>query len=108
MDETENTGGKQDRPWLFKKGVSGNPNGRPKGSISLKTWAKKYLESLTDEEKMDFIEGLPKQEIWKMAEGNPHNTSDMKVELPPVPIMSLDGVQRNNSNQEDKGSHEEN
>ena len=70
--ESETSDKKQlDRPWLFKKGQSGNPAGRPKGSVGLKTWAKEYLASMTEEERMDFMEGLPKIDIWKMAEGNP-------------------------------------
>lgn len=74
------------RPWLFKKGQSGNPSGKPKGAISLKTWAKKYLQELTDEEKLTFIEGLNKVDIWKLAEGNPDTKSELKVtdELKPI------------------------
>lgn len=46
-EETDKTENKQnDKPWLFKKGQSGNPNGRPKGTFSLKTYAKKYLEEM--------------------------------------------------------------
>ena len=60
------------KPWLFQKGQpSANPKGRPKGTFSLKTYAKKYLQDMTDEEKLAFMDGLPKDVIWKMAEGNP-------------------------------------
>ena len=69
------------KPWLFKKGQSGNLNGRPKGTFSLKTYAKKYLEEMSDEEKLGFMEGLPKDVIWKMAEGNPKNETEMSGEL---------------------------
>lgn len=60
-----------DRPWLFQPGKSGNPSGKPKGTISLKTFAKKYIRGLSDKEKLEFMKGLPKELIWKMSEGNP-------------------------------------
>ena len=60
-----------EKPWLFKKGNSGGP-GRPKGK-SLKEYSREYLACLTDEERQTFLEGLPKIDIWKMAEGNPEN-----------------------------------
>lgn len=64
------------KPWLFKKGKSGNPAGRPKG-VTLKEYARDFLAKLTEEERQEFMEGLPKETIWKMAEGNPHNATDI-------------------------------
>lgn len=58
-----------DKPWLFKPGQSGNPGGRPKGSKSLKTYAKEYLLSLPDDEKLEYMAGMDKRAIWEMAEG---------------------------------------
>ncbi len=56
------------KPWQFKPGVSPNPNGRPKGAKSLKTYAKEYLLSLSDEEKLEYMKGMDKKTIWEMAE----------------------------------------
>jgi hypothetical protein len=64
-------------PWQFQPGKSGNPGGRPKGTVSLKTFAKKYLEQLTDEEKLEFMAGLDKDTVWKMAEGNPASSQEV-------------------------------
>lgn len=35
----------KEKPWLFKKGQSGNPAGRPKGSVSIVTKIKQIFES---------------------------------------------------------------
>ena len=68
---------KQLQPHVYRKGQSGNPDGRPKGSISLKQYAKQMLEQMTPDEREEFMEGLPKQFIWEMAEGKPENKTDV-------------------------------
>lgn len=69
-----------DKPWLWKKGISANPGGRPKGSVSLKVYVRNKILSMTDEEKEEFLDSLPKAEIWKMAEGNPETKNDIKID----------------------------
>lgn len=72
MDESDKHVPKQLKPYLWKKGQSGNLNGRPKGK-TLKEFAREYLESLPDDEKVDYLASLPTDIVWKMAEGNPKN-----------------------------------
>lgn len=85
------------KPWLFKKGQSGNPKGRTPGTIWLKEYARKYIMNLSDEEKEAFMDWLPKEVIWKMAEWNPRN--DGKIELT-IPTPILNALPINNSNKE--------
>lgn len=56
------------KPWQFQPGQSGNPGGKPPGTISLKTFAKNYLLKLNDEEKLEFLKGMNKDKVWEMAE----------------------------------------
>lgn len=85
MSDTGEQDEKQDyewlKPWQFQPGKSGNPAGRPKGSKSLKTFAKEYLLSLTDEEKMEFMKGMDKKIIWEMAEDKPGQGVNVSGEL---------------------------
>lgn len=74
--ETDNHVPKQLIPYLWKKGVSGNKKGRPKGK-TLKEFAKEYLMSLPDDEKVDYLASLPTEIVWKMAEGNPDSKNDL-------------------------------
>ena len=66
-------------PYRFKPGVSGNPDGRPKGAKSMKTWVKEYLQSLSEEERIEFINTQSGELVWKMAEGNPQTTTDVTL-----------------------------
>jgi len=96
---------KKQLPWLkdyqWKPGQSGNPNGRPLGR-TLKEWAKEFLMELPDEEKLAFLKELPPEIVWKMAEGNPHQSEDALVTIKlPKPI---DDVLKDDSVQEDQSS----
>jgi hypothetical protein len=72
-DQDENSDYSWLKPWQYKKGQSGNPGGRPVGSVSLKTYVKNKLLSMTDEQREEFLEGLDKKTIWEMAEDKPAN-----------------------------------
>ena len=67
---------KQLQPYMYKKGQSGNPNGRPEG-ISMKEYIRKNFRHMTDDEREEFLEGMNKKDIFEMAEGKP----DTKTEL---------------------------
>ena len=78
MDSDKQKNNTREKPWLWKKGQSGNLKGRPKGK-TLKEYAREYLACLTDEERDDFMDGLPKELIWKMAEGNPKQDTETEI-----------------------------
>lgn len=59
----------------FPKGVSGNPSGRPKGT--LKDYLRQKFCSMSDEEKEIFLSGVSPFDQFRMAEGNPHTTTDV-------------------------------
>ena len=90
MDESENNAGEQQeyskvpkqlRKYAFKKGISGNPDGRPKGAVSMKEYAKRYLEVMPEEDRVEFMNSLDPKIIWEMAEGKPKQDMDIQGEM---------------------------
>lgn len=76
-------------PHVYKKGQSGNPGGRPVGSVSMKQYVKNKLLSMTEEEREEFLEGVDKRTIWEMSEGKPKQDVEMSGELTSK-IISVD------------------
>lgn len=78
------------KPWQFKRGQSGNPGGKPKGTVSLKTFAKNYIQNLPDDEKLAFLEGIDKDKVWEMAEGKAKQDVGMDVTVTGPSLIRLD------------------
>lgn len=76
MNKPEKTGDKQeirDKSGRFKKGVSGNPKGKPAGTLSIKTKIRQRFEKNPKalKEFMNvLIEKYPGL-VWQMLEGRP-------------------------------------
>jgi hypothetical protein len=89
-------------PYQWKKGQSGNIMGRPPGK-SMKEYVRQYLERMTDEERDEWLEGLPKELIWKLAEGNPKQDTDVTSDGKKLQI-SFDAVflQKHTKPEDDK------
>ncbi len=65
-ENTEKTDEKQtEKPWLFKKGESGNPNGRPKGSVSVVSAIKRKLEEVPEGKTKTYLEYFVEQIMKK-------------------------------------------
>ena len=94
MDEETDNQTINNKPWLWKKGQSGNLAGRPKG-FSLKEWTRERLAKMTDEQRDAFLEGIPKAEVWKMSEGNPANATDITSAGKPIVMLAAEITEKN-------------
>jgi len=89
------------QPYMWKKGQSGNPSGRPKGK-TMKEYAKELLACQTEEERQNFLEGINKKDIWEMAEGKPQTDITSGGEkILPQPIINVLPNNSDNKNMPD-------
>lgn len=96
LEQLENRKAPQLQPYQFKKGQSGNPNGRPPGK-SLKERAKAMLNAMTEEEEQAFLEGIDKRVIWEMAEGKAEAKTDLTSGGKPFNLNVVNYGENNNS-----------
>lgn len=88
----ENSGRNEDG--TFKPGISGNPSGRPKGTM--KDYLRRKFTELSDEDKEKFLieNKVSGVDQIKLAEGQPHQTQDVTSDgqaLQPILVKFLDG-----------------
>ena len=92
----------------WEKGVSGNPDGRPKG-MTLKEHARARFLAMSPETKDKFLDRISPTDLWKMSEGNPAQdltSAGEKIEV--IPIYGGRTIQGYPSDPEDISTEPEN
>ena len=80
----------RDETGKFKPGFSGNPSGRPKGT--LKDYVRRYFMEMSDEDKAEWLvrNKINPIDIWKMGEGNPKQDTEIDATISGPGILRLD------------------
>lgn len=77
-DKPNKAGANRQPDGTFGPGNLANPEGRPKGK-TLKEFAREFLMKMDDKQKIEFLNSLSKDIVWKMAEGNPHQSVGAEI-----------------------------
>lgn len=77
------------KQYQWQKGQTGNAGGRPKGK-SLKTFAREMLESMSEEDKAEFMKGLDPKIVWEMAEGKAKQDMEIDARVSGPSAIKLD------------------
>ncbi len=106
----------------FMPGVSGNPAGKPKGTLSITSEMKKKLQEVPEGKKLSYLEAFimkmlrnaiddgdsaAQKLIWNYIDGMPKESKDIRVGELPIPILGND-VLIDASDEEDSAAEEEN
>ncbi len=93
-EKTENTDPKLSKPWQFKSGDewTGNKNGRPKGSISIKDRVRQWLDEHPEdlEKYVKYFANENRELSWQMLEGSPKSTSEVNTKSIHIEISGAD------------------
>lgn len=101
IDKPNNPVDNRNPDGTFGPNNNANPKGRPKGK-TMKEYAREFLMSMDDEAKKDFLNSLSKDIVWRMAEGNPHQTQDITSKGEAIiPIYGGNSLQGHNSDKKD-------
>ena len=108
----------------WKKGESGNPNGRPKGSVSVVEALKRKLEEVPEGQTKTYLELLVSRymknaiqdgdtqlirDLINRVDGMPTQRQETDITSGGIPLLStLKDVSNNNSSQEAQTTQEEN
>jgi hypothetical protein len=92
MEENNRIDTGRNQDGTFKQGISGNPKGRPRNTM--KDFLKRKFSEMDDWEKEEWLEknNVSAELQWQMAEGRPHQDTDITTdgkELP-MPIIKVD------------------
>lgn len=99
----EQTGNSRNEKGKFIPGVSGNPIGRPKGSLSVTQKIKQKLEEIPDGKKETYLELMVQQildkavdgdyhtfrQIWEHIDGRPRESVDVRSETKHTSLVEL-------------------